>query len=64
MQPLFGHHWPPRPQEAMQLASTVMVAWLRRELWPGPDTDAGCARFEQWAEEQRVAGHLTLEKRA
>ena len=34
----------------MRLASAVMVAWLEKELRPGPETDQRLQRFWSWIE--------------
>ena len=48
-------------QDAMQLTSAVMVAWLEKELRPGPDTDTRLDRFWSWAEDMRQGQVIDLE---
>ena len=57
-----AHAMPPLlPMQVMSAASNFMVAWLRQELQPGPETDAGLLGFKPWVEGQRAEGAASFE---
>ncbi len=43
----------------MELAGTVMVAWLQQRLRPGPETEAGMDAFRGWAAARVAEGAAT-----